>query len=201
MKQLKAITAMVMAVLLMASPAAFAVTDTAAINVSASVASNFDLTLNIFEFENDTIGPSATQMSFGTLADFSPAVGTLNSVNSGTAAFVVFATAVANDAALTTPYTITLTGTAMTRTGGSETLPNASLRFTPVYNTADNGGVANDGTLGSATSWVGTNVPVYTSAASRPTRTVQVYHAITNVPTSQTSGAYTGTITYTLTAS
>lgn len=178
---------------------AFALTDTAVVTTSATVSSVFDITLNIFEFENNSINNNVTTMNFGNLGVVN---GTLNSVNSGTAAFVVFASATANSSTLTGPYTVKLTGTPMTRTGGSETLPNASLVFDPEYNPADNGGAANDGgAMTGPASWVGTDLAVYTSSAGRPTRTVQVYHSIQNVSTGQVAGIYTGTITYTLTAS
>ncbi|HXV18537.1 MAG TPA: hypothetical protein VD883_00490 [Candidatus Omnitrophota bacterium] len=172
-------------------------------NITAAVNPTFSLTANLFVVNADgTTGASAASLAFGTLTNQG---GTLKPA-AATGAYVAYLNALATDSALTTPYTITATSTALT--AGANTIPSGACILTPVYIAADNGGVT-DGTLGARDTWVGTKT-VYTSTASRPTRNVRAYFAITDdpalgstavVPLSQPSGNYSATTTFTMTAS
>lgn len=179
------------------------------ITVSAAVPVNFDLA---FEMKRNTFaGPTVTAMDFGTLGTITLADGSRSSLRSvltgstGTAAVNVFYGASTQGA----PYTISQTGTPMTGPGGA-TLPVGNLIVVPVYAPEDNGGAAlpTGASVGTRGSWVGTRT-IYTSGPTAAARVVQAFYSITDDPaagavggitSAQAAGAYSGTVTFTLTA-
>ena len=99
------------------------------------------------------------------------------------------------------------TGTAPT--SGANTLPAGACTVVPVYAAADNGGVANDGTLGTAGTWVATNKALFTSNANGKMRVIQAHYSITDDPAAgatsfvsqdQKDGVYTNTVVFTATS-
>lgn len=179
------------------------------ITVSAAVPVAFDL--EIAMKQNTFAGATLTAMDFGTLGTITLTNGSKSSLRSvttgstGTAAVDVFFGASTQGA----PYTITQTGTPMTGPGGA-TLPAGNLIVVPVYAEDDNGGapIPAGASVGPRGSWVGTRT-IYTSGPSAAARTVQAYYSITDDPaagavggitSAQAAGAYTGTVTFTLTA-
>ncbi len=179
------------------------------ITVSAAVPVNFDLSMEMKK--NTFAGVTLTAMDFGTLGTITLTDGSKSSLRSvltgstGTAAVDVFFGASTQGA----PYTITQTGTPMTGPGGA-TLPVGNLIVVPVYAPEDNGGAAlpAGASIGARGTWVGTRT-IYTSGPSAAARVVQAFYSITDDPaagavggitSAQAAGAYTGTVTFTLTA-
>ena len=194
----------VAALMVLSASSVFAASDSEGpFNITAGVNPSFALTADLHVVNADgTTGAVSPSLAFGNLTNQG---GTLKPASTS-AAFVALLNAVATDSALTTPYTITATSTALT--SGGNTLPAGACIVTPVYIAADNGGVT-DGTLGARNNWIGART-IYTSTAARPIRNVRAYFAITDdpaagstavVPLSQPSGSYTATTTFTMTAS
>lgn len=201
MRKLNKVVASFVAILVLASPTAFAAsTSQGPFTVSAVVPSN--LTLSVALHKNSSTGAGISSMDFGTLQP--TATGNLVSSTSGSTG-TGDAVAVISANTQAAPYTITQTGTALA--SGTNTIPSGACQVTPVYATADNGGAANPGTLGSAGSWVATNKTLYTSEASNSTiKVIQAHYAITEsasgvVPPNQPAGTYTGQVTFTVTTS
>lgn len=186
-----------------------ATTSLGPITVSAAVPVAFDLGMEMKK--NDFAGATITAMDFGTLGTITLTNGQKSSLRSvttgstGTAAVDVFFGASTQGA----PYTITQTGTPMTGPGGA-TLPAANLIVVPFYTPDDNGGATlpAGASVGAPGSWVGTRT-IYTSGPTAAARVVQAFYSITDDPavgavggitSAQAAGAYTGTVTFTLTA-
>jgi hypothetical protein len=117
------------------------------------------------------------------------------------------------------PYTITQTGTALTRVGGAETIPNNAWTFTPIpfVDTTDVDDIADEPLPAGAAvgprvsansagaSWIdtGANTNIVVSQAAYaivgdPALAVDPLGPLT--PPSQAAGTYTAEVTWTLTA-
>jgi hypothetical protein len=94
-------------------------------------------------------------------------------------------------------YTCTQTGTALVN--GANSIPNANYQVNPVYVASDNGGAANEGTMGSAGTAVAVNKTLYTSGGTHSLRVIRAYYSLTNVPADQPVGTYQGTLQFTIT--
>jgi hypothetical protein len=211
MTKLTKVAAMIVAILVASSSVSFAATQsTPAINVSASVTSTLTISADLFKNSVSAANDIAnTAMPFGTLNTNLGGGNTSNNLRStvngstGVGSVVVLLNAVSSGL----PYTISQTGTPMTGPGGV-VLPAGACTVVPVYSSADNGGAAEVGTKGTAGSWVGSR-NIYTSNAAGDLRTIQAHYSITDdpaagattgVPLNQAAGAYTGTVTFTVTA-
>ena len=175
-------------------------------NITASV--DGALSMSVVLYKNTVIPANVvTNMSFGSLMDVG--TGTLRSSPTGsTGVGSVVALISANSHSL--PYTIKQTGTAMT--SGTNSLPSGACCVTPVYASADNGGLAKPAgaVLGTPGSWVATDKAIYTSeTGAAAMRTVQAHYSISDdpaagstagVPLSQAGGSYAGTVTISVTA-
>ncbi len=207
MKQLTKITAVVAAILFLASPIAFAATQSSApISISAQVNGTLSIAVNLFRNSVSAANDIPdTAMSFGTLLD-DDANNTLRSTiagSTGTASVVALISA--NSSGL--PYTISQTS-ASALTSGSNIIPSGATTVVPVYAPADNAGLPLVGSMGTMGTWVGSRT-LYTSDGVGTIRTIQAHYSITDdpaagstaiVPLSQAAGTYTGTVTFTVTA-
>ena len=207
MKQLTKITAVAAAILIMASPTAFAATASSApISISAVVSGALTITVDLFK-NSVSAGNDIpdTAMNFGTLNN-DLGTGNLRSTTTGsTGTGSVVALISANSSGL--PYTITQ-NSPVALTSGANTLPAGATTVVPVYSPFDNGGQALVGSVGAAGSWVGTRT-LYTSNAVGATRVIQAHYSVTDdpaagatavVPLNQAAGTYSGTVTFTVTA-
>lgn len=203
-KQLK--LALLAAVLMTSVSPAFAATASSGpVNVNASV--NGDLTLSLTMRKNSSTGATVSSMDFGQLAETVP-FELRSSTTSTTGTGSVVASVSANSHGL--PYTIKQTGTALSN--GTATLPSGACTVVPVYATQDNGGAAlpAGASLGTAGTWVANDKVLYASeTGSAAMRTIQNHYSITGdpaagataaVPINQAGGAYSGTVTFTVTA-
>ena len=197
---------MTAAVVLVAQTAGFAATQSVGpISINAIVGTG--MTLTVVMKKNDFSGVTVTSMDFGTLQNIG--TGTLRSSptgSTGTGAVDVFLSA--NSHGL--PYTITQTATQLSN--GITTIAGGSSTVVPVYSPADNGGAALPigASLGTKGTWVATNKLLYQSeGGAAAARTIQAFYSITDdpaagattgVPLDQSGGAYSATVTFTLTA-
>ena len=185
--------------------AGFAATATSGpFQISAAVNGGLELTTVLRK--NDFSGSIVTSMDFGNLVDIG--TGTLRSSttgSTGTGAVDVFISANSHGI----PYTITQTGTALSN--GSATLPSGACTVVPVYAPADNGGapLPAGATVGTKGTWVGTRTLYTSESGVAALRLIQAFYSVTDdpaagattgVPTNQSGGAYTGTVTFTVTA-
>ena len=189
--------------LLVAASNAFAATDQQAVNMEATIGSAFEM--DVLLFNNDIDGTEVTgtnTMNFGTLTDIG--TGTLRSSTPG--AVLAYINVNSNSGQ---QWTLTQTGTPMTRVGGSETLEQGSLNVVPVYVSGDNGG-ATGGAVGAKGTWVSASPKtLYTSPATGGNRVIRAYYSITddsaagatapNIPLDKVAGTYRGTVTFTAT--
>jgi len=204
MKYAAKLTAVLTVLALLVSPAVFAATiNSPAITVSAQVPSN--LALNVTLRQNSSTGTVLPSMDFGTLQP-TASTNLVSSASGSTGTGSVVAMLSANTQGA--PYVISQTGTALTRSGGAETLPAGALQVTPVYAAADNGGAAMPAgaSLGTQGTWVASGKTLYDSENGSPAaiRVVQVHYAVIEgaggtVPPNQAAGTYNGTVTYTVT--
>ena len=108
------------------------------------------------------------------------------------------------------PLNLTQIGTPLTRSGGSETIPNGAYIAEPTYNETDNGGKPQPpgAHLDIRRTVVGTH-EIYTDPAGSK-RTLSIFYRLSGdpatggtqiIPLDQKSGAYSGTIQFTLTSS
>ena len=203
MKNFTKIMVLFVSVFLVASQSVFAATATSGpVNISASV--DGTLTLSVALKKNNSVGATIPSMDFGQLIDIG--TGTLRSSAAGsTLTGNVTAMISANSHGL--PYAITQTGT--TLSNGATTLPSGACTVVPVYASADNGGAALVGTLGTKGPWAVSGKTLYTSDAAGSVRTIQAIYSVTDdpasgattgVPLSQAGGTYSGTVTFTVTA-
>ncbi len=202
MKKFTKIAAIVVAVLVLVSPAGFAATQsTAPVNISAQVLGA--LSISVVLHQNSSIGALVTSMDFGSLQGTSGTLRSSSAGSTGTGSVVAMITC--NSSGL--PYAVTETSAAAL-TSGINTIPTGACAVVPVYAAADNGGDGLVGSLGTAGSWVGTRT-LYTSDGIGSIRTIQSHFAIVDsgstggsadVPLNQPAGTYTGTVTFTVTA-
>ena len=108
------------------------------------------------------------------------------------------------------PLTLTQVGTPITRTGGSETIPSGAYVVDPTYSEADNNGKAQapGSQLAARQSVVGTH-EIYNDPNGAK-RTLTIFYYLSGdpatggtqiIPLDQKSGAYSGSIQFTLTSS
>jgi hypothetical protein len=167
-----------------------------------------DMTMSLKLFKNDITGTEITAggaMNFGELIDIG--TGTLrSSAASTTGTGAVLACVTVNSHGK--PWTLKQTGSDLTSGGAS--LERGSLVVKPVYLPVDNGGIANDGSIGGAGSWVASDRLLYSSSASGRMKTIRAYYSITDdpvagaaspsIPLDKAAGTYTGTVTFTVTS-
>ena len=107
------------------------------------------------------------------------------------------------------PLSLTQVGSALTRAGGSETIPSGAYIADPTYNEAENSGKpqATGSQLGTRQSVVGTN-EIY-SDPNGAKRTLTIFYHLSGdpatggaevIPLDQKSGSYSGSIQFTLTS-
>lgn len=164
------------------------------INVGASIPSGLALELIIVD---QLSGATVPSMDFGELAPFDDEYRATRFFN------VFLKVNTAGNA-----YELTQLSTPLTRTGGTETIPNGAFFVKPFYEETDNAGLAAPG--GSKLGVVGTAVSAKrvfedpTGAA----RTLRLQYTLTGdpitgatqvIPLGQKSGAYAGTVQFTLT--
>ena len=206
MKKTLAVFMIAMTAMVCVAPAQAATSVQGPFTVSAAVASALSLT--VVMKQNDFNGATVTSMNFGNLVNIG--TGTLRSSatsTTGTGAVDVFLSANSQGLA----YSITQTGSPMSN--GSSTLPAGACIVKPVYAAADNNNVAMPagaslGTGGTFTS-ASSKLLYQSELGAAQARTIQAIYSITDdpaagatsgVPTSQPSGTYSSTVTYTLTA-
>ena len=201
MKKLIQVSAVFLAVCVMAMPSAFAV-NSSTFTISATVASG--ASISVAPFKNTVAAGNeltGTSFSFGTLVDDAPANGTLRSSTTGGGnSSIIFLITGGNAGSA---YTIRSTGTALT--SGANTIPTGATTIVPVDNPGQGALV---GTLGTAGTWVATGKTLYTSNAAGVQRTIQAHISVTDDPaagfvapavtTGQASGTYSGTIFFTV---
>ncbi len=106
-------------------------------------------------------------------------------------------------------YEITHQASDFVRSGGTETIPAGALAVEPYYSAAENGGAAIPLGAKIASSGPAKNVPVVFSDPSGSSRVISMLYTLSSktagstekIPVNQRSGAYSGTIRYTLTTS
>ncbi len=193
-------------VLAFASQTAFAATVNKTVDTSAEV--DGTLSMSVLLFKNDIDGTDITatnKMDFGKLVDIG--TGTLrSSATSTTGTGAVLAYITVNSHGI--QWTLKQNGSAMT--SGANSLEADSLAVTPVYIDSDNANVADNGTIGTASTWVNSNKTLYTSHSSGPLRTIRAYYSVTddsaagasapNIGLDKPAGIYTGNIIFTATA-
>lgn len=162
--------------------------------VEASVGAGLTLNVTITDQLTNTVVPS---MDFGEL------VRTDNEFRSKTFFKVLLRINSVGD-----PCQLTQTGTALTRTDGTETMPSGAYIVKPEYVDADNNGVGipTGASVGKVATVVGTQV-LYNDPTGSDRNVTALYTlsgdstlgATQIIPLSQKSGSYSGTIQFTLT--
>ena len=206
MNKLTTLAVLAIAVWALTTPVAFAATQsTAPITITAQVNSALSISVNLFK--NSVSVPNDipdNAINFGNLNN-DLGTGNLRSTTTGSTG-TGNVTALISAVSSGVQYTITQTGTQLT--SGVNTIPSGATTVVPIYTTADNGGAALVGTMGTNGSWVGTKT-LYTSNAAGALRVIQAIYSVTDdpaagstavVPLSQAAGTYTGTVTFTVTA-
>lgn len=188
------------------APSAYATSSTSgSIMLGAEVDGTLSMTIVLKK--NYYGGDVVTSMDFGRLVD----IGTktlrsspTSTTGTGAIAAFIYITSFSN-----TPYTLTQTGTLLTKATGVS-LPAGACTVVPLYVDGDNGGVAKPGDAypGSMGTWVATDKLLYYSGAQGLSRCVTAYYSITDdtaagatsfVPLNQAGGEYSGMITFTAT--
>ena len=186
---MKRALALMLAVLSVAAPALAETVSAPTITSTATVLDSFTI---IVDLRRDIAGfpdiANDQQMNFGNLTIQG---GTLNAVE-GVVAFVT--TNSHQD-----PYTVnSVIANPLTRSGGTQTIPNGAFVLNAAYAAADNGGAANEGTVNYSGTAIGTH-PLYVSGGTHSQRTVQGHYYVGNqapgsttfIPADQADGVYT----------
>ncbi len=178
----------------MASTAYAQTLSSGAITTSATIASEFTFKITV---ENQNPVATTTTMNFGELVR----------ANDSELQAATFYKVYAELNTLGAPSHLTQTASALTRSGGSETIPNGSFVMKTTYEPADNAGQAQPTGV--------TMLPVQTAVGTKeiyadPTgshRVVTILYYLTGDPTlgatekisfDQKSGSYSGIVEYTL---
>ena len=165
-----------------------------AVNVSATVPGGLTLDLRIVDQLTDSERPSL---------DFGELVRVGGEFRAATFFKVYLSANAAGDS-----FTLTQTGTPLTRTGGAEQIPSGAYIVKPEYVESDNAGAAQPAgsTVGTRGSASGTRT-LYTDPTGASSIITLTYTlsgdpntgATEIIPLSQKSGAYSGTVQFTLT--
>lgn len=169
------------------------VTTNAVLLTSATVPSNLTLNLEIID---ETTQAAVPTMNFGDLER----VG--NEFRSTKLFRILLNVDTVGD-----PLVVTQIGSPLVRTGGFEIIPSGAYIVEPTYSEEDNNGKTLPGTaiVGARTSVVGTHETYSDTAGSK--RTVSIFYRLSGdpatggteiIPLDQKSGAYTGTVQFTL---
>ncbi len=207
MKKTLTASMIVFTVMVCVAPCAEAATDVKGpIVVAATVSSQLSLT--VVMKRNNFAGATINSMNFGNLIDSGSGItGSNPSSTTGTGAVDVFLSANTQGA----PYSIMQTGTPMSN--GTTILPDGACIVKPIYDAADNGGLAMPagaslGTGGTFTS-ASPKLLYQSEGGVAQARTVQALYSITDdpaagatadIPVNQGAGTYSSTVTYTLVA-